>query len=592
MSRLWIAEGRLDEIAWGEASAAELGLRFVAEPDVDPAPKHERCPPPRAFQLARLTTLGFGPHGERAAAAPAGGDFEAMQALLRIDPLQASRIVITTKRALRAAMRRRHAARLTALATDGLYQSNPAASAKVLDFRVGSLVATALFLFATASLIALLAGWVSPTGFAIQSLFLLLALIRVLAAISPDFVTGFGRTLPERPPDAELPTYAVLVPLYREPEIVAQLLAGLAALRYPADRLEILLLIEADDDATRAELARHAIPARIEVVLIPPSQPRTKPKALNFALATTGAELITIFDAEDKPDARQLLKAAAVFADGDHRLGCLQASLVIDHAADARSWVSDQFQAEYLAHFDGLLPWIGRLGIPFPLGGTSTHLKRAAIDGVGGWDPHNVTEDADLGMRLATMGWTMDWLPSWTLEEAPLRFKPWLRQRTRWLKGWMVSWLVAMRHPRRFWRTTGPRGAIGLHVLIGGALMTALAFPLSLFTMIGALTGLLPLLAQRSFIGDLWLAVCIWTFLGGWLGPMALSVTAGRRRRRPVRLWTLLTMPVYWCWMSIAMVAALRELIIDPHRWNKTSHGIASRPAPRPSPPTSAPKTR
>lgn len=578
LARLWIAEDRLDEIAWGEASARGLGLRFVAEPEVEPAPAREALPPPRAFELARLATLGFGPLGERLAAAPAGGDFEALQTLLRTNALQASRVVVTTRRGLRTAMRQRYAARLTRLATDGLYDANPAASAKVLDFRLGSVVASGVFVFATLSLLAMLWGAVSPTGIAIQSVFLVLAMIRVLAAISPDFLADLARPEPPRLDEAALPRYAVLVPLYREPEIVGQLIDGLKLLRYRRDRLEILLLIEADDMATRAELARHVLPPRIEVVLVPTSQPRTKPKALNFALATTGAELITIFDAEDKPDPRQLLKAAAAFAAGGRRLGCLQASLVIDHAEHGHTWVSDQFQAEYLAHFDGLLPWIGRLGIPFPLGGTSTHLRRVAIDGVGGWDPHNVTEDADLGMRLAQHGWRMDWLASWTLEEAPLRFGPWLRQRTRWLKGWMVSWLVAMRHPRRFWRATGVRGAIGLHVLIGGALMTALAFPLSLVAVLGALTGLLPLLAERSFAGDLWLALCIWTFLGGWIGPMALALAAGRRRGRRVSAWTIATMPVYWCWMTLAMAMALRELVIDPHRWNKTSHGIARRP--------------
>ncbi|MGL4438931.1 MAG: glycosyltransferase, partial [Bosea sp. (in: a-proteobacteria)] len=139
-------------------------------------------------------------------------------------------------------------------------------------------------------------------------------------------------TLPTLPmPDAKLPIYTVLVPLYREAAVLDQLLAALLALDYPPSRLDIKILVEKHDDVTREALARHVLPAHVDVVVAPSGAPRTKPRALNVGLLEARGTLLTIYDAEDRPDPRQLRLAANLFARHSPDVACLQGRLVIDN---------------------------------------------------------------------------------------------------------------------------------------------------------------------------------------------------------------------------------------------------------------------
>lgn len=246
---------------------------------------------------------------------------------------------------------------------------------------------------------------------------------------------------PPSPPrqgiDHELPIYSILVPLYREAEVVPDLVKALAAIDYPAHRLDVLLIAEEEDVATQAAIAAAALAPNTRMVVVPPGRPRTKPRALNFALEFARGAYVVVFDAEDVPEPSQLRRALALLR-SDARLGCVQARLVIYNTR--ASWLTAQFALEYAALFEGLLPALERLGLPIPLGGTSNHFPRAVLEDLGRWDPYNVTEDADLGLRLARAGLEVRMLDCQTWEEAPSSFRVWRGQRTRWLKGWMQTY--------------------------------------------------------------------------------------------------------------------------------------------------------
>ena len=247
--------------------------------------------------------------------------------------------------------------------------------------------------------------------------------------------------------DENLPIYTVLVPLFGEAAIVPDLICALRAIDYPERKLQVLLIVESIDHETQAALRAADLRPHMRVLIVPDGKPRTKPRACQYALQFATGAYIVVYDAEDWPDPAQLRRAIAVFRATPRRLGCLQAQLNIYNSN--ASWLTRQFTIEYTALFDCILPTLERLELPVPLGGTSNHFPRAVLDAVGGWDPFNVTEDADLGIRLARSGWHVGVLSSSTWEEAPSTFRVWLGQRTRWLKGWMQTYLVHMREPRR-----------------------------------------------------------------------------------------------------------------------------------------------
>lgn len=364
---------------------------------------------------------------------------------------------------------------------------------------------------------------------------------------------------------AQWPTYTILCPLYREANVVPALMASLRRLDYPQQALQVLLLVEADDDETlNAALAEAASP-EIEVIIIPPASPRTKPKALNAGLARTRGEYLVVYDAEDRPHPQQLRAALAEFQEGDENLACLQAPLDIDNADD--SWIARQFAAEYAIQFREMLPLLARWKLPLPLGGSSNHFRTSALRATGGWDPFNVTEDADLGYRLARDGFVSGVIGPPTFEEAPISLGAWLNQRTRWIKGHMQSWLVLMRNPFRSAREMGLAGFASMHLMLGGGVIAAFAHgPLAFIVLIAALSPY-NLLKIEDFI----LVVFGYTVaMLAALSACALSNTLSHAR-------AALTMPLYWPLASLAAYRALFELIFRPHYWAKTAHGVSPR---------------
>ncbi|MEW6257329.1 MAG: glycosyltransferase [Pseudomonadota bacterium] len=432
----------------------------------------------------------------------------------------------------------------------------------------------AVLAFAATALLAL--GVVAPAELGLCAvvtlslLFLCVMGLRLAGCLVPE-----AAQMPARIADRDLPVYSVLVPLYREAAVVPRLVSALRELDYPPEKLDIKLVVEPDDVDTQRALAAQALSPSFEVLVAPASGPRTKPKALNAALPFARGRFVAIFDAEDRPEPGQLRAALEAFRRGGARLACVQARLVVDNPLD--SWVSRHFAVEYCAQFDVLVPALAAMRLPILLGGTSNHFRRAALEQAGAWDAYNVTEDADLGLRLIRAGWEVDVIAADTLEEAPVRIGAWLRQRTRWMKGWAQTILVHGRNPAALVRQIGPARAFAALLLTVGPFAAMAIHPISLVNVIwhfaqGGRDG--PSAAEA-----LALALSYANLLIGYAATLLVSLVGLRRRKRLGEAWILLTLPLYWILQSVAVWRALIDLVRDPYRWDKTEHGLAQRPA-------------
>jgi cellulose synthase/poly-beta-1,6-N-acetylglucosamine synthase-like glycosyltransferase len=373
--------------------------------------------------------------------------------------------------------------------------------------------------------------------------------------------------------DETLPVYTIIVALYREAASVEGLLTAIARLDYPQEKLDVKLVIEADDKETRAAIAARNSRIAIDVLTAPPAGPRTKPKALNVALPFACGSFTAIYDAEDRPEPNQLRRALQAFYSAGDDLACVQACLSIDNTDD--NWLTRLYTAEYAGQFDVFLPGLAALRLPLPLGGSSNHFRTATLRKLRGWDPYNVTEDADLGMRLARFGYRSAVIDSTTYEEAPARFRPWLRQRTRWFKGWMQTWLVHMREPRRLKRDLGLTRFLVFQLIAGGNVLAALVHPLFMAGLIYAAASGASMWKDADagtaiLVGLYGASILIGYFTSGFLGWVGLM-----RRGLLSTAWVLLLTPVHWLLLSLAGWRALYQLVAAPYAWEKTEHGLA-----------------
>ena len=380
--------------------------------------------------------------------------------------------------------------------------------------------------------------------------------------------------------DDRLPSYTVLVPLYREATMVPDLVKHLRRIDYPRSRLQIALIVEADDRRTRAAVARHADAPPFETVVVPPGEPRTKPKALTYALAFARGDYVVVFDAEDRPEPDQLRKAVAAFRE-EPGLGCVQARLTPDNE---ESWFARMFALEYAANFDVLLPALADWRAPLPLGGTSNHFPRALLEKIAAWDPFNVAEDADLGIRLARYGYRSATILSRTYEEAPVTFRQWLPQRRRWIKGWMQTCAHCLHCGVPHGLRLPPWQLLAVHGILTAGVLGLLLYPVSLvaiaWIVVAALNG------DLSASANMWVMVALGLGnLGAVLCAAAISAARGLHASGTLHLaWHIPLLPVYWALMSLAAWQALIQLFRAPSLWEKTTHGVA-RDRRRPAPP-------
>ena len=460
-----ITRGLIDETRFYRALAAEMGLAFLAQPPpLRPGGGHEAI-------LRQGIALSDDDPRFRFILAPEG---PALRRMIEAGPRHRDDIAVTTPRRFADAVRHSNAGALAEHAAGldpaGLTRDSArtgASRSQMIAGGLGVAMAAVGGVFAPLETFFGLALLLGP-------LFLGLILLRLAASIeraAPDL----WRSHRWRIDDARLPVYTVAVPLYREIAVLRQLTDALAALDYPPAKLDIRLLIEADDTAMQDALARMALPPHFSVTVIPPGFPRTKPRALNLALLEARGTFFTIFDAEDIPDPQQLRMAAARFLGGPKELGCLQARLVIDHAEEGV--LPGLFALEYAGLFEVLNPGLLQFQLPIMLGGTSNHFRTEALRTVGGWDAWNVTEDADLGFRLVRAGYRIGDLPSDTREEAPVSIPAWLKQRSRWIKGYIQTLVTHSRAPMRLAREAGLAATFAFLSLVFGTVATALGYP-------------------------------------------------------------------------------------------------------------------
>ncbi len=406
------------------------------------------------------------------------------------------------------------------------------------------------------------------------TLWALATLVLTMAMKFAALVATLRKPVPAPPNPAviaRLPVVSVMVALYRESDIAARLIRRLNRLDYPRDLLDIVLVVEEGDQMTRLALSRAELPPWMRVAVAPAGRIKTKPRALNFGLTQCRGSLIGVYDAEDAPEPDQIRKVVDRFHQRGSDVACLQG--VLDFYNPRTNWLARCFTVEYAGWFRVILPGLQRLGLPLPLGGTTLFFRREALEKLGGWDAHNVTEDADLGMRLVRHGYRTEVIATTTYEEANCRALPWVKQRSRWIKGYMMTWATHMRAPAQLWRDLGPRGFLGFQAIFLGSLSQALLLPLLWSFWLLTLGLGHPL---HSPLGPGLTAVMTTLFVT----CEALNITIGvvglhRSGQKLSPLWVP-TLTLYFPLQALAAYKALWEMLRRPFYWDKTSHGAFS----------------
>ena len=369
------------------------------------------------------------------------------------------------------------------------------------------------------------------------------------------------------------PTYTVFCPLYKEWQVVPQFVKAMSQLDYPKDKLQVMLLLEEDDKETIAKTAEFDLPDYFDVVVVPHSMPKTKPKAMNYGLSKATGEYIVIYDAEDVPDVRQLKKAVLAFKITGDKTICVQAKL--NFYNPHQNILTRVFAAEYSLWFDLVLPGVQSIQGPIPLGGTSNHFRTKDIIQLKGWDAFNVTEDCDLGIRLAKNGFTTAIIDSTTLEEANSHFWNWYAQRSRWIKGYIQTYLVHMRHPMQFIERGKHYHLLAFQFIVGGKILSMFINPLMwMVTIIYFVFRPIAGDFIESFFPTPVLYVGVFSFVFGNFLYLYYYMIACAKRGHYDLIKYVYVVPFYWLMMSFASWRAVYEMVVKPHYWAKTLHGL------------------
>lgn len=372
----------------------------------------------------------------------------------------------------------------------------------------------------------------------------------------------------EPPNGKEWPKYMVILPMYHEGDVVGKLVEGMRKLDYPTDRLEIRLLIEEDDQETMTAAKALNLQPPFVITPIPVSYPRTKPKACNVAIQEGDFDYLVIYDAEDQPESDQLKKAAVAFSRCPDNVACIQGKLCFYNST--HNLLTRLFTIDYSTWFGLCLPGLDAYDAPIPLGGTSNHFRLDVLRQVGGWDEYNVTEDCDLGLRLFARGWRTRVLDSTTWEQACHLVRFWIPQRSRWVKGYVQTYLVHTRHLWQLTKQLGFRDSLHFHLLIGGSVFSQLICPFYWFLV---LLWLLfrPVGLSHFFPGPIFAMGALCLFVGNFFFAYTSGIACIRRGMGNLAKYALL-MPFYWIMMSAGAWKGFLQLITKPHHWEKTKH--------------------
>jgi cellulose synthase/poly-beta-1,6-N-acetylglucosamine synthase-like glycosyltransferase len=499
-------------------------------------------------------------------------DGEALAAL-REHTMLPIRAVVTSRSALDALLQRVYRRRYIRVATADLLNRAPDESAyRVLSgpqkvFFIVLLVLTALSLLddpVRTFIIFNVGSVLFYTSFSFYKFKLISDALRstLELPVSPEEVSA----LDER----TLPIYTILVPLYREANVVHALVDSIAHLDYPKTKLDVKLICEEDDRETVDALRALDLPPHFRIVIVPDAQPKTKPKACNYGLIQAEGKYVVIFDAEDRPERDQLKKIIVAFRRAEDRVVCIQCKL--NYYNRSQNILTRWFTAEYSHWFDLLMPGLDAADAPIPLGGTSNHFITERLVELGAWDPFNVTEDADLGIRLHKGGYKTAIIDSTTFEEANSDLYNWVRQRSRWVKGYIQTWLVHMRHPLKLMDQIGFRSWISFQMIIGGTFVGFLLNPIYwLLTTSWILTE--AHFIQQIFPGYVYYAGAVGLFLGNFVFTYINVAGVMRRGHHDLVKYALLS-PLYWALMSIGAWKGFLQLFYRPYYWEKTVHGL------------------
>lgn len=403
--------------------------------------------------------------------------------------------------------------------------------------------------------------------------FLLSTIYRVMlidtALTRPREIILGPEDLREPPNGKEWPRYVVILPMYHEGDVVAKLVEGMRKLDYPADRLEIRLLIEEDDEETMSAAKALNLEPPFVITNIPVSQPRTKPKACNVGIQEGDFDYLVIYDAEDQPEPDQLKKAAVAFSRCPDNVACIQGKLCFYNST--YNLLTRLFTVDYSTWFGLCLPGLDAYDAPIPLGGTSNHFRWDVLREVGGWDEYNVTEDCDLGLRLFVRGWRTRVLDSTTWEQACPTVRFWIPQRSRWVKGYAQTYLVHTRQPWQLTKQLGFRNSLHFHLLIGGSVFSQLICP---FYWLLVLLWLVfrPVGLSHFFPGPVFAMGSLCLFVGNFFFAYTSGIACIRRRGMGHLAKYALLMPFYWIMMSVGAWKGFLQLITKPHHWEKTKH--------------------
>lgn len=478
-------------------------------------------------------------------------------------------LVLTARDILRNRLRRDLASDIAKRAAAAPRQraTRPMPDAELIDRRI----------IAAAIIAGLLVGaciicWPGPMLVAIAALlsplFYMKVVMHLTAALIPSASPAPIRLLG----DDHLPHCAVIIPLYREAKVIGQLLQALEAIDYPRSKLQVLIVLEEDDAETGAALAQARIAPWIDILRAPPGMPRTKPRALNVALDQCDAEIVSIFDAEDLPAPDQLRMAATVLMRGPRDIGAVQAALRVDNVDD--SLISRLFALEYATLFEQFNPLLDSCDLPFLLGGTSNHFRRRDLIEIGGWDAHNLTEDAEIGIRLCRRGLKLRTIATTTQEEAPVTYRSWRKQRVRWMKGFMQTLWGLVRQPVLHWHELKPEAALVTLLLVGGTVISALCLPFA-WAGLALVAVTEPWPASNTLLQALLYGGGLTLFISGFAALILPPALAGCRAGIPRAQHHALLMPLYALAISAAAWIAVIELVRRPHYWDKTEHGLS-----------------
>ena len=571
LGHLLLHEGVVAETEVAEHVGSQLRIPLADLSTIVPEPQALELVPEPVARRRRIVPLAISRHVLHVATADPLDD-DVLRELRRHTQLPV-KLVLATRSGIEALLQRTYATRYVRVATTELLNRAPEESA----YRVLSRPQKAFFVLVLAAFVTFLLydPIATVVVFNIGSILFYAGFSAYKFKLIYDAL-GHDLELPVSPgelaalDERDLPVYTILVPLYREANVAARIVTALERLDYPRSKLDVKLIVEADDDATQAALAAAGLPAHFKVVVVPDSLPKTKPKACNYGLIQAEGRYVVIYDAEDRPEADQLKKAVVAFSKADPRVVCIQCKL--NYYNRDQNVLTRWFTSEYSSWFDLFMPGLDAAGSPIPLGGTSNHLVRERLIELGAWDPFNVTEDADLGIRLHKAGYKTAIIDSTTFEEANSELYNWIRQRSRWVKGYIQTWLVHMRHPVRLWRQIGWRSWVSFQFVVAGTFVGFLLNPfywvltsLWLATQAGVIRDLFP-----SFV---YYAAAVGLFIGNFVFTYVNVVGTMRRGYHDLVKYALLS-PLYWALMSVGAWKGFVQLFYRPFYWEKTIHGL------------------